>query len=167
MESAQLSEDKSLVTVAFCAAHCSGSSVQTALVPNTLDTFDGTAAGSFASTDAVAVEADGTYASDISASGIPAGDYTVWVKAGDGDWQKSTVTYTHSDVDLNADSDADSDVDSDTDSDTATVTGSVGSRDAIAPENNLQPETEENDSADPDENAQSDTPFAGSGESGE
>ena len=175
VESAQLSEDKSLVTVAFCAAHCSGSSVQTALVPNTLDTFDGTAAGSFASTDAVAVEADGTYASDISASGIPAGDYTVWVKAGDGDWQKSTVTYTHSDVDSDgdsdtdsdADSDVDSDGDSDTDSDTATVTGSVGSRDAIAPENNLQPETEENDSADPDENAQSDTPFAGSGESGE
>lgn len=159
VERAQLSEDKSRVTVAFRTKYWNSSSVQTALVPGTEDTFDGTAAGSFVSVDAVTVEADGEYSADISVSGITAGDYTVWVKAGDEEWQKSTMTYTHSD--------AASDTHTDTDSDAAA--DPIESRDAITPENNLPLETKENDSAEPDENAQSDIPSnsAGSDESGE
>lgn len=122
VEDAQLSEDKSRVTVAFRTAHCSGSSVQTALVPDTEDAFDGTAAGSFVAEDVVTVEADGAYTADISASGIPAGDYTVWVKAGDGEWQKSTVTYTHTAADSDTDTDTDSGTNPETDSDANSVT---------------------------------------------
>lgn len=133
VEDAQLSEDRSRVTVAFRTAHCSGSSIQTALVPNTLDAFDGTAAGSFVAEDAVAVETDGTYTADISASGIPAGDYTVWVKAGDGDWQKSTVTYTHTAADSDTDTDTDSGMDSGTgsDADSATNPGTGSDADSV------------------------------------
>lgn len=181
VEDAQLSEDRSWVTVAFRTTHCSGSSVQTALVPNALDAFDGTAAGSFVAEDVVTVEADGAYTADISASGIPAGDYTVWVKAGDGDWQKSTVTYTHTAADLDTDADSDtntgagsdadpdtntgtgsdadpdtntgtgSDADTDTNSGTAAGTQAGGSQDGLVPENEVKPDTEEDNPAAPDE----------------
>ena len=210
VEDAQLSEDRSRVTVAFRTTHCSGSSVQTALVPGTEDAFDGTEAGSFVAEDAVTVEADGAYTADILASGIPAGDYTVWVKAGDGDWQKSTVTYTHtaadSDTDTDtdsgtdpgagsdadpgtdpstgsdadpgtdpgADSDADpgtnpgtdSDADTDTNPGTAAGTPAGGSQDGLVPENEVKPDTEEDNPAAPDEGTQEGTQSGPAGTEG-
>ena len=194
VESAQLSEDKSLVTVAFCTAHCSGSSVQTALVPNTLDAFDGTAAGSFVSTDAVAVEADGTYTADISASGIPAGDYIVWVKTGDGDWQKSTVIYTHTDAGTDTGAESGTDTGANNGAESGTDTGSNngaesgtdagansgaesgtdanptegagGSQVGLVPENEIKPETEEDTPAVPNENTQTDAQSNSAGTDG-
>ena len=105
VKSAQLSTDKSKVTAAFGTAHWSNScEVRVALVPETAASFDGTATGSSVSPDAVTVAADGEYTADIPASGITAGKYAVWVKVGDGEWQKSTVTYTHSDTTDSGDS---------------------------------------------------------------
>ena len=66
-----------------------------ALVPETEATFDGTAAGSFIPS-AVAVAADGDDTADISVSGITAGKYAVWIRVGDGAWQKSNTAYTQS-----------------------------------------------------------------------
>ena len=92
VKSAQLSSNNSRVTVDFSTAHWSGSQdVQMALVPSSADSFDGTATDSFVLSDAVTVNADIDYTTSISASGIAAGDYTVWVKVGNGKWQKSTA----------------------------------------------------------------------------
>lgn len=148
VEGAQLSDDRSQITVAFSTVHWKGT-VQTALVPAAESTFDGTGAGSLTAPDAVTVEEDGAYTAVLPAAGLPAGDYTVWIKTGDGEWQKSAITYTHTDAP----------------SDTGTAPGSEGSegsQDALVPGNDPEPEAEENDpadpaaSVDPDENCEND-----------
>lgn len=130
VKNAQLSGDESQVKVTFSTAYWKGA-VLTALVPATESTFDGTGAGSLTAPDAVTVEEDGAYTAVL-----PAGDYTVWIKTGDGEWQKSAITYTHTDAP----------------SDTGTAPGSEGSegsQDALVSGNDPEPEAEENDPADP------------------